>query len=189
ALDGASLHTSPRSSLPLGFKPHAVAADWKPFASRNVARSAAGDSAVIVGFDMRLRSKPQVRARSLTVHRSAIHGESVSPFPEHGMLPRPQFHSRWSRMDDRARFEEFARLATEQRNPRTMDLDMLEVPELLARISSEDHTVPAAVAKELPHIARAVDYIVASVKAGGARIYGWPGTRRGVGVLDASECP
>ena len=54
-------------------------------------------------------------------------------------------------MDDRARFEEFARLATEQRNPRTMDLDTLEVPDLLARISAEDRTVPDAVAKELPY--------------------------------------
>ena len=31
-------------------------------------------------------------------------------------------------MDDRDRFDEFARLATEQRNPRTMDLDTLGTP-------------------------------------------------------------
>src|SRR5262245_24563742 len=92
-------------------------------------------------------------------------------------------------MDDRARFEEFARLATEQRNPRTMDLDMLEVAELLARISAEDKTVPDAVAKELPHIARAVDYIVASFKADGRLIYVGAGTSGRLGVLDASECP
>src|SRR5262245_63313781 len=92
-------------------------------------------------------------------------------------------------MDDRARFEEFARLATEQRNPRTMDLDMLEVPELLARISAEDRTVADAVAKELPHIARAVDYIVASFKAGGRLVYVGAGTSGRLGVLDASECP
>ena len=87
-------------------------------------------------------------------------------------------------MDDRARFEEFARLATEQRNPRTMDLDTLEVPELLARISAEDKTVPDAVAKELPYIARAVDYIVASFKAGGRLIYVGAGTSGRLGVLD-----
>src|SRR5262249_43753737 len=92
-------------------------------------------------------------------------------------------------MDDRARFEEFARLATEQRNPRTMALDMLEVPELLARISAEDRTVPDAVAKELPHIGRAVDYIVASFKSGGRLIYVGAGTSGRLGVLDASECP
>ena len=67
-------------------------------------------------------------------------------------------------MDDRARFEEFARLATEQRNPRTMDLDTLEVPELLSRINAEDRSVAEAVAKELPYIARAVDLVVASFR-------------------------
>ncbi len=92
-------------------------------------------------------------------------------------------------MDDRARFEEFARLATEQRNPRTLDLDTLEVPELLARISSEDRTVPDAVAHELPWIARAVEFIVASFKAGGRLIYVGAGTSGRLGVLDASECP
>ncbi len=92
-------------------------------------------------------------------------------------------------MDDRARFEEFARLATEQRNPRTLDLDTLEVPALLARISDEDRTVPDAVARELPHIARAVDFIVASFKAGGRLIYVGAGTSGRLGVLDASECP
>jgi N-acetylmuramic acid 6-phosphate etherase len=92
-------------------------------------------------------------------------------------------------MDDRARFEEFARLATEQRNPRSMDLDLLEVPELLELINSEDRTVPEAVAREIPHIAHAVDLIVASFKAGGRLIYVGAGTSGRLGVLDASECP
>ena len=90
-------------------------------------------------------------------------------------------------MDDR--FEEFARLATEQRNPRTFDLDTLEVPEILARISAEDSTVPAAVARELPYIARAVELVVASFQAGGRLIYVGAGTSGRLGVLDASECP
>jgi N-acetylmuramic acid 6-phosphate etherase len=92
-------------------------------------------------------------------------------------------------MDDRARFEEFARLATEQRNPRTMDLDTLEVPELLARINAEDRTVPEAVGRELPHIARAVELIVASFREGGRLLYVGAGTSGRLGVLDASECP
>ena len=92
-------------------------------------------------------------------------------------------------MDDRARFEEFAKLATEQRNPRTMDLDTLGVADLLARISAEDHTVPEAVAREIPYIARAVELIVASFKAGGRLVYVGAGTSGRLGVLDASECP
>ncbi len=92
-------------------------------------------------------------------------------------------------MDDRARFEEFARLATEQRNPRTMDLDTLDVPELLERINAEDRTVAEAVAKELPWIARAVDLVVASFRDGGRLVYAGAGTSGRLGVLDASECP
>jgi N-acetylmuramic acid 6-phosphate etherase len=92
-------------------------------------------------------------------------------------------------MDDRARFEEFARLATEQRNPRTADLDRLDVSELLERISTEDHGVPAAVARELPAIAKAVELVVASFREGGRLIYVGAGTSGRLGVLDASECP
>src|SRR5206468_551414 len=93
------------------------------------------------------------------------------------------------RMDEPAQFQEFARLATEQCNPRTFDLDTLEIPELLQRISAEDHTVPVAVAAELPHIARAVELVVASFRRGGRLIYAGAGTSGRLGVLDASECP
>ena len=92
-------------------------------------------------------------------------------------------------MDDRARFDEFARLATEQRNPRTADLDTLDVPGVLSRISAEDRTVPDAVAAELPWIARAVDLVVATFREGGRLIYVGAGTSGRLGVLDASECP
>ena len=87
------------------------------------------------------------------------------------------------------RFEEFARLATEQRNPRTRDLDTLDVAGVLARISAEDHTVPAAVARELPAIAQAVELVVASFREGGRLVYVGAGTSGRLGVLDASECP
>jgi len=92
-------------------------------------------------------------------------------------------------MDDPERFEEFARLATEQRNPRTFDLDSLDVPQLLERISAEDQTVPAAVAAEIPYIARAVELVVRSLREGGRLIYVGAGTSGRLGVLDASECP
>jgi N-acetylmuramic acid 6-phosphate etherase len=88
-----------------------------------------------------------------------------------------------------SRFDEFARLATEQRNPRTFDLDTLDVAGILARISAEDHTVPAAVARELPFIAQAVELVVASFGEGGRLLYVGAGTSGRLGVLDASECP
>src|SRR5262245_43481263 len=92
-------------------------------------------------------------------------------------------------MDDRARFEEFARLATEQRNPRTLDLDTLDVARVLEHISAEDRTVPDAVARELPYIASAVELVVASFREGGRLLYVGAGTSGRLGVLDASECP
>ena len=67
-------------------------------------------------------------------------------------------------MDDQRRFQEFARLATEQRNPRTLDLDTLDIAGILQRISGEDHLVPAAVAREIPHISRAVELVVAAFR-------------------------
>jgi N-acetylmuramic acid 6-phosphate etherase len=92
-------------------------------------------------------------------------------------------------MDDRARFEEFARLATEQRNPRTFDLDTLDVRGVLERLAAEDRTVPEAVARELPYIARAVELVIASFREGGRLLYVGAGTSGRLGVLDASECP
>jgi N-acetylmuramic acid 6-phosphate etherase len=92
-------------------------------------------------------------------------------------------------MDDPKRYQEFARLATEQRNPRTLDLDRLDVTGILERISAEDGLVPAAVAREIPHVARAVDLVVASFRQGGRLIYVGAGTSGRLGVLDAAECP
>ena len=92
-------------------------------------------------------------------------------------------------MDDQTRFEEFARLATEQRNPRTLELDSLDTRGILELISAEDHGVPVAVARELPYIAQAVELVVASFREGGRLIYVGAGTSGRLGVLDASECP
>ncbi len=92
-------------------------------------------------------------------------------------------------MDDLSRFQEFARLSTEQRNPRTLDLDTLDVTGVLERLSAEDRTVPAAVAREIPYIARAVELVVETFREGGRLIYVGAGTSGRLGVLDASECP
>jgi N-acetylmuramic acid 6-phosphate etherase len=92
-------------------------------------------------------------------------------------------------MDDSSRFETFANLATEQRNPATRDLDRLDVPGILALISAEDRGVPEAVAREAPYIARAVELVVASLREGGRLVYVGAGTSGRLGVLDASECP
>src|SRR5262249_1022699 len=91
--------------------------------------------------------------------------------------------------DDRLRLYKSPRLATEQRNPRTLDLDTLDTRAILERISAEDRTVADAVARELPWIAKAVELVVASFREGGRLLYFGAGTSGRLGALDASEWP
>jgi N-acetylmuramic acid 6-phosphate etherase len=78
--------------------------------------------------------------------------------------------------------------ATERRNPRSRGLDRMPTRELLRVISREDARVPAAVAREIPAIARAVDAIAAAMRRGGRLFYVGAGTSGRLGVLDAAEC-
>lgn len=84
---------------------------------------------------------------------------------------------------------DLGRLVSEGRNPNTADIDQLPTLDVLRRINDEDKLVAAAVEKELPRIAEAVDRIVAAFQAGGRLIYVGAGTSGRLGVLDASECP
>ncbi len=86
-------------------------------------------------------------------------------------------------------FNEISNLTTEQRNPRSMDIDKRSVREILHIINEEDKTVPLAVEKEIPYIEKAVEAIVASLKKGGRLLYFGAGTSGRIGVVDASECP
>ena len=86
-------------------------------------------------------------------------------------------------------FDEVAGLATEQRNPRTMDLDRLATRAVLERINDEDQTVAGVVRGEIPHIERAVELAHAAIEAGGRVLYVGAGTSGRLGVLDAAECP
>src|SRR3970282_81116 len=86
-------------------------------------------------------------------------------------------------------FEELKGITTEQRNPRTMDIDSKSTIEILKIINEEDKTVPIAVEKELEYISQSVDIIVEAIKRGGRLLYFGAGTSGRLGVLDASECP
>jgi N-acetylmuramic acid 6-phosphate etherase len=86
-------------------------------------------------------------------------------------------------------FEELKGLTTEQRNPRSMDIDSKSTLEILKIINDEDKTVPLAVEKELKYIAQSVDLIVDAIKNGGRLLYFGAGTSGRLGVIDASECP
>jgi len=65
----------------------------------------------------------------------------------------------------------------------------LSTREILRVINREDARVPAAVARELPRVARAVDAIVRALRRGGRLIYVGAGTSGRLATLDAAECP
>jgi N-acetylmuramic acid 6-phosphate etherase len=81
------------------------------------------------------------------------------------------------------------KLLTEQQNPASAAIDTLSTEEALRIINAEDHKVAAAVEREIPAIARAVDTIAAAFERGGRLFYIGAGTSGRLGVLDASECP
>ena len=78
---------------------------------------------------------------------------------------------------------------TERRNPRSQDLDRLDVREVVALINAEDRTVPEAVGREAERIAEAVALVEAAFRAGGRLLYVGAGTSGRLGTLDAVECP
>jgi len=85
--------------------------------------------------------------------------------------------------------DSLAKLLTEQRNPASMDLDLLSTEGILRLINWQDKLVPLAVERELPYIATAVEIVVEALRNGGRLIYVGAGTSGRLGVVDASECP
>lgn len=80
-------------------------------------------------------------------------------------------------------------LLTEKINPRTADIDTLDVPAILDLIHAEDHRALEAVGEVLEPVGRAVDLVVAAFQRGGRLIYIGAGTSGRLGTLDAAECP
>ncbi|WP_118837885.1 N-acetylmuramic acid 6-phosphate etherase [Salinibacter ruber] len=91
--------------------------------------------------------------------------------------------------DSSSLFDELQDLATEQQNPHSTHIDTASVEEILRVINTEDHKVPIAVRRELPHIAEAVEIVVEAFEADGRLFYVGAGTSGRLGVVDASECP
>ena len=84
---------------------------------------------------------------------------------------------------------EFARLATEQTNHASVDLDLKSSLEVARIINGEDAKVARAVQRALPKIARAIDLIAKALQGGGRLIYVGTGTSGRIAALDAVECP
>ncbi len=82
---------------------------------------------------------------------------------------------------------EFGRFLTEQRNPRTMELDRLPLREALRVINAEDAQVASAVENVLDDVARAVELLVERRRRGGHIVFVGAGTSGRLGVIEAAE--
>lgn len=80
-------------------------------------------------------------------------------------------------------------LTTEAHRPELAEIDQRPTLDIARLMNDEDAGVPAAVARELPRIAAAIDAAAARMARGGRLVYLGAGTAGRLGVLDASECP
>jgi len=78
---------------------------------------------------------------------------------------------------------------TEDRNPDSLDLDLMSTREVLRVINDADRTVPGAVADVLDAVTAAVELAVAALRAGNRVHYFGAGTSGRLAVLDAAELP
>ena len=92
-------------------------------------------------------------------------------------------------MKEKELFQELSTLVTEQRNPLSVDIDIMKTEEIVRLINNEDKTVATVVENEIPYIVEAIEIITNAFKHGGRLIYAGAGTSGRMGVLDASECP
>src|SRR5579872_5849903 len=83
----------------------------------------------------------------------------------------------------------YAALATEQRHPKSENLDRLSPLAIVRLMNREDARVLKAVARAQSSIAEAIKLIVRQMKAGGRLHFIGAGTSGRLGVLEAAECP
>ena len=76
---------------------------------------------------------------------------------------------------------------TEQRNPRTVDIDLLPTRAVLELLHAEDEIVPSAVRPVLGALAEIVDEAAARIRRGGRVHYFGAGSSGRIAVLDATE--
>ena len=82
---------------------------------------------------------------------------------------------------------DFGRFLTEQRNPRTMNLDAVPLRDALAIVNDEDGHIAGVVRREIERIAQAVELIVDRRKRDGRIYFVGAGTSGRLGIVEAAE--
>ena len=80
------------------------------------------------------------------------------------------------------------KLISENQNPDTLDIDLVDTKEVIRKINQQDKKVAVAVESIIPELTLAVDTIVTAFNSGGRLVYVGAGTSGRMGVLDAVEC-
>ncbi len=86
-------------------------------------------------------------------------------------------------------FADLAKAATEQANPRSVNLEARTTEELVELFTTEEENVARALAACRAELIAAVELVGAALRAGGRLFYIGAGTSGRLGVLDASEIP
>jgi N-acetylmuramic acid 6-phosphate etherase len=87
------------------------------------------------------------------------------------------------------KIDELAAALTEQRNPRSENLEKMSAQELVKLFVDEEKFVGEALRAVTADLARAIELVAESLRKGGRLFYVGAGTSGRLGVLDASEIP
>src|SRR6266516_4125808 len=97
----------------------------------------------------------------------------------------PTFHANPSQNE----IDSLAAALTEQRNPRSENLEKMSGRELVEVFVEEEKLVQEALRAAVGELARAMEIVAESLRNGGRLFYIGAGSRGRIGVLDASEIP
>jgi N-acetylmuramic acid 6-phosphate etherase len=91
--------------------------------------------------------------------------------------------------DDGGKIDDLAAALTEQRNPRSQNLEKMSGRELVELFVEEEKFVQEALRGAIVDLAKAIEIVSAALRKGGRLFYIGAGTSGRLGVLDASEIP
>ncbi|HEX4706539.1 MAG TPA: N-acetylmuramic acid 6-phosphate etherase [Candidatus Udaeobacter sp.] len=105
------------------------------------------------------------------------------------LAAEPEDHLTFAPRHSQQEVEDLASALTEQRNPRSAQLEKLSPRELVELFVEEEKFVQEALRKSAPVLARAIAIVTDSLRTGGRLLYIGAGTSGRLGILDASEIP
>lgn len=94
----------------------------------------------------------------------------------------------WPKLSEKE-IEDLAAALTEQRNPRSENLEKMSVRELVELFVEEERFIEDALRAATADLAKAIEMVTGSLRNGGRLFYIGTGSSGRIGVLDASEIP